>query len=98
MNDVPVALLLMARCFAGSLFLGFLHNMDLMQIAGKVDGLLKFIFDVLIECLPEFISGIFWDEPTGIWSWWRWLKAVGFWLIVLIIFIDLVLNRKRKNC
>ncbi len=72
--------------------------MDLIPIAGKVDGLLKFIFDVLIECLPEFISGIFRDEPTGIWSWLQWLKAVGFWLIVLIIFIDLVLNRKRKNC
>jgi hypothetical protein len=94
---VPVALLLMARCFAGSLFPGFLHRMDFIQVAGRIDGLLKFIFEVLIECLPEFISGIFWDEPTGIWSWWQWLKAIGFWLIVLIIFIDLILNQKRIN-
>ncbi len=66
-------------------------------MAGKVDGLLKFIFDVLIECLPEFISGIFWDKPTGIWSWLQWLKAIGFWFIVLIVFIDSLLTWKRKN-
>lgn len=71
--------------------------MDFIQIAGKVDGLLKFIFDVLIECLPDFISGIFWDEPTGIWSWLQWLKAIGFWFIVLIIFIDSLLTWKIKN-
>ncbi|MBZ4194131.1 MAG: hypothetical protein LAE24_07485 [Candidatus Contendobacter sp.] len=94
---MPVALLLTTRRFAGSLFLGFLYNMDFIQIAGKVDGLLKFIFDVLIECLPDFISGIFWDEPTGIWSWLQWLKAIGFWFIVLIIFIDSLLTWKIKN-
>jgi len=71
--------------------------MDLIQIAGKVDGLLKFIFDVLIECIPEFIAGIFRDEPTGIWSWWQWLEAIGIWLLILIIFIDSLFNWRRKN-